>query len=348
MGRMGRMGRIGLMGRTGRSGLRTDCGLRIVDSIPFSPPPILRKVFPPFLVLMTISLLFMACKDKQEQRPQPTQEKISWNPREKNAPALTVWTTLDPAEPMAGVVEKFIHQHNLQNPKANASLYYLPESDFQRRVGNMDKEDLPPDLFLLPSPTILDLARQGLLIPVDDRLKAAEVEREKVYEAAWRALESEGRLWGIPISADMRLLYVNTDLMAAQGITSETLDSAPRENPPWKEFFQGGAAECEDWFSRVSELADNATSITFRWRALTKAGDRNISRDSLRVFAVCLSRKGLHPPETSYFLWRLAQSPDLARSVWRQGRAVPVLRDDPQTSASLEKVHIQGPWLDGF
>jgi len=307
-----------------------------------------RDVCPtlPFLVLLAISLLFMACKEKQEQRPQPTQQKPFPKPREKNVPALTVWTTLDPAEPMAGVVEQFIHQHNLQNPKANASLYYLPESDFQRRVGSLDKEDLPPDLFLLPSPTILDLARQGLLVPMDDRLKAAEVEREKVYEAAWRALESEGRLWGIPISADIRLLYVNDDLAA--GLTSETLTSGTRENPRWDEFLRGGAAECEDWFSRVSELADNATSITFRWRALTKAGDRNISRDSLRLFAVCVSRKGLHPPEMSYFLWRLAQSPDLARSVWRQGRAVPILRNDPETSASLEKVHIQGPWLDGF
>ena len=300
------------------------------------------------LILLAVCLFLSGCKQKQEQRPQPAQQKIFWNPREKNVPALTIWTTLDPAEPIGTVLEQMITQHNRLNPKANASLYYLPESDFQRRVGNMDKEDLPPDLFLLPSPTILDLARQGLLIPVDDRFKAAEIEREKVYEAAWRALESEGRLWGIPISADMRLLYVNTDLMAAQGITSETLDSAPRENPPWKEFFQGGAAECEDWFSRVSELADNATSITFRWRALTKAGDRSISRDSLRVFALCVSHKGLHPPEMSYFLWRLAQSPDLAKSVWRQGRAVPVLRDDPETSATLEKLHIQGPWLDGF
>jgi maltose-binding protein MalE len=300
------------------------------------------------LILLAICLFLSACKDKQEQRPQPAQQKIFWNPREKNVPALTIWTTLDPAEPMGAVVEQMITQHNRLNPKANASLYYLPESDFQRRLGNMDKEDLPPDLFLLPSPTILDLARQGLLIPVDDRLKAAEVEREKVYAAAWRALESEGRLWGIPISADMRLLYVNTDRTAAEKLTSATLDSLPRENPPWKEFFRGGAAECEDRFSRVSELADNATSITFHWRAFTKAGDRNISRDSLRVFAVCVSRKGQRPPETSYFLWRLAQSPDLARSVWRQGRAVPVLRDDPQTSASLEKVHIQGPWLDGF
>jgi len=316
--------------------------------MPSSPHLILKRISPPLFLLLAISLLSIACKEKQEQSPQPAQQKIFWNPREKNVPALTIWTTLDPAEPMGTVLEQMITQHNRLNPKANASLYYLPESDFQRRVANLDKEDLPPDLFLLPSPAILDLARQGLLIPVDDRLKAAEVEREKVYEAAWRALECEGRLWGIPISADMKLLYVNTDLMAAQGITSETLDSAPRENPAWKEFFQGGAAECEDWFSRASELADNATSITFRWRALTKAGDRNISRDSLRVFAVCVSHKGLHPPEMSYFLWRLAQSPDLAKSVWRQGRAVPILRDDPEAGATLEKFHIQGPWLDGF
>ncbi|NQU42203.1 hypothetical protein HQ520_02885 [bacterium] len=304
------------------------------NEIPFMP---LR-----FSLCLFLSCAFLASSCKEEK---PVTENITpeiVQPESKEGPAITIWTIMDLADPLARVMDELIIQHNLRNPEVNAWLVYLRLEDFNERVQNLVDEEMPPDLYLLPSTALLRFSEQGFLLEVDGLLDEAGVTRSEIYESAWRLLEENGRLWGIPVCVEMLVLYVNDDLGKA------TVDLSVASEAQWERFVAGQAASCVAPAYHLVDLMNEKNPPPFAWHIETRAGETDLSKKNMSAWALAMARGGSVPVEKTFPLWRAAQSPAMSALLWSRGQRIPVLKDAEQTREFVESLPLRGPWLEDF
>lgn len=133
---------------------------------------------------------------------------------------LTVWgMAITPDEKGTDVL---VRQFERENPGVRVRLIGMgagamnPQKLMTAIVGGA-----PPDLIRQDRFTISDWASRGAFVPMNqfiERDKAAgdpqTPTREQYYPAAWDETVYEGEVYGIPIGADNRVLYYNTEVFA--------------------------------------------------------------------------------------------------------------------------------------
>ncbi len=244
-------------------------------------------------------------------------------------PALIVWTCVDPFDPVSAALEGFIALHNQRFPQSPATLRYVPMSEFPTKVAGLADEDLPPDLFLALSPQLLELARQGVLQPLEGLPQELEASLAGIYGEALNTMTENGRRWGVPICGSMTLCYTNRD--RAQ---------APSEaNGTWEQFRAGQVVRCRASSDRLGDLV--ATKPTFRWSASL---DETESVRSLETLALAWSNKGLRTRERVFRFLALSQEPAAIELFLRNGSKLP-LRKEESFLAFIRRIGVEGPWL---
>jgi len=93
-------------------------------------------------------------------------------------------------------------------------------------VSSLLLGDSPYDLLLMDVTWTAKYARAGWLLPLDDWLGADAL--EPLMEGARAGNRIDGRLWRLPLVADMGLLYYRTDLMERPPRTPDELEATAR------------------------------------------------------------------------------------------------------------------------
>jgi hypothetical protein len=244
-------------------------------------------------------------------------------------PALIVWTCVDPFEPVFVALEGLVALHNERFPQSPATLRYVPMAEFPTKVAGLADEVLPPDLFLVPSPRLLELARQGVLQPLEGLPLDLEASFAGIYEEALNTLTENGRRWGVPICGSMTLSYTNRDRAQASF----------EENGTWEQFRAGQAAQCRASSDRLGDLV--AAKPAFRWNASLEEKE---SVRSLETLALGWSNKGLRTRERVFRFLALSQEPAAIELFLRNGSKLP-LRKEESFQAFIRRIGIEGAWL---
>jgi hypothetical protein len=278
-----------------------------------------------------------ACKGKQNEDAQ----REDWNAVratkavEQMKPAIVIWTGVDPLDPLARALEQLIDAHNDRNKERWATLKFVDSAKFAERAFAAGQAELPPDLLIVPSPLALEMARRGLLLPVGNLLERAKIEPSEIYPAAWKTLESpDGRLWGLPLCAEMKLRFVNLDRLEQGGFATETLGSVPLEGAKWAEFLAGGLLQCEAGSTRLRELEEKAPH--FHWRAYAMLGGKNVSSGSYVTLGLVIFKGTSKPLDSMFPLCRLSLQPGFSQALWVQGSRLPVRR--PASAPELARL----------
>lgn len=249
----------------------------------------------------------------------------------RSDPALIVWTCVDPFEPVSVALEGLIALHNQRFPQSPATLRFVPMSEFPHKVAALENEDLPPDLYLVPSPRLLELARQGGLQPLEGLPRELEASFEGIYDEALNTVTETGRRWGVPVCGAMTLRYTNRDRAQAATETDGT----------WESFRAGQAAQCRASSDRLGDLV--AAKPSFRWNASLEEKE---SVRSLETLAFGWSNRGLRTRERVFRLMALSQEPAAIELFLRNGSKLPVRKEDT-FQAFIRRIGIEGAWLGG-
>lgn len=80
----------------------------------------------------------------------------------------------------------------------------------------------PPDICSLDTSLMQQLAPQGVLAPVDDFMKEVpSLAEEHFYPACYAMSKMDGKMWGVPTSADVYILLWNKQLFRKAGLDPE-------------------------------------------------------------------------------------------------------------------------------
>lgn len=111
-----------------------------------------------------------------------------------------------------------------------------------------------PDIVLLPHEWIGEFARNGYAMQMDDQIKANQWVYGDILPALWDAAKYQGKIYGIPQDAEIRMFFYNKDMLRKIGKDAAFIDSLPArvESGDFtlndltalsKEVVEGGAAQ---------------------------------------------------------------------------------------------------------
>lgn len=143
-----------------------------------------------------------------------------------------------------GAWQEIIQRFEAAHPDIHVELVEGPTATDNREdqyVASMLSGSSPYDLVYMDVIWVPKFASQGWLLPLDERLPAAE--RERFLPGDIRGSIYDGRLWRLPVRSDAGMLYYRKDLVASPPETFEELEAAARaaQTPPnvWGLIFQG-------------------------------------------------------------------------------------------------------------
>lgn len=79
----------------------------------------------------------------------------------------------------------------------------------------------PPDVAIMHGSNLVDYARRGLLVPLDDLAAGADIDLSDTVPAAETAINYDGKNFAVPLDVNGGLIHVNVDLFKQAGLVSE-------------------------------------------------------------------------------------------------------------------------------
>jgi maltose-binding protein MalE len=190
-------------------------------------------------VLSGLLLLLVACS----QPTQPDAASVSPAPtiEERNV-TLIFWHAWP--SPEQYILATLVDRYNQDHPNTQIVLQAMPLATITNEVRVAGMVGSGPDIVLLQSHTVGDLAREGVLLPLSEQLFSVEERATLLTTAldAARVPDAEGtlHLYGLPLTFDTLALYyhrghmqtppADTDTMLAQ---AHELADASSEPPIW-------------------------------------------------------------------------------------------------------------------
>jgi maltose-binding protein MalE len=163
---------------------------------------------------LLLCLVGSACKgdkDKKNDRQNPTAQPIAQaTPILPFTVRLTLWHSF--TEPLAAGLQALADRLNAANSSITLSLeYHAAEilwADYEQalRTGG------GPDLLVIEQEWLAEMADKELILPVD-RTLIPEFE-ESLPFPLYSSLFYRQQLWGVPVEADVLVMYVNTSKIA--------------------------------------------------------------------------------------------------------------------------------------
>jgi multiple sugar transport system substrate-binding protein len=129
------------------------------------------------------------------------------------------------AEP-EGSFDAAIAGFEAQNPDIKVEFETVPfESMVPTIESRLGAKDASLDVFLVDTPRLPALARDGYLMDLSNRLEAVQA---VASEAAQSVLMYDNKLYALPLWTSTQLMYYNKDLFDAAGIAYPSSDEAAR------------------------------------------------------------------------------------------------------------------------
>lgn len=174
-------------------------------------------------LFVVVALLIGACA-QPTPAPQPTQVPATQPPAPTQAPTkapqaapkeMHVWVTWgdNPAQ-LQSLFNKYGEAHNVK-VIVNAPV------DEDKVIAALSGSQ-PPDVLVLSGPdNVPAWVNEGLILPLDDIIKANNIDLNDIYEAMLSQGKYRGKIYALPWGSDTYALYWNKDLFEEAGLDPE-------------------------------------------------------------------------------------------------------------------------------
>jgi multiple sugar transport system substrate-binding protein len=152
-------------------------------------------------------------------------------PQASSAKGTLMFTTWGTDSELAGFRTQ-ISRFEKANPGTKIELNAVPYAQMFTNIDAQLQAGNPPDMFRVPYYTFGSYAGRGQLLNLADHLEAGFADR--FTPAAWAAVQSKGKPFGVPHHTDTSAIMYNKEMLAAAGIKNvpKTLETAWT----WKQF----------------------------------------------------------------------------------------------------------------
>jgi len=121
------------------------------------------------------------------------------------------------AEGECGIITAMVNRFNAENPDIQIDVNVVAWPGYPQLTAQVAARD-PPDLVTMHEGVISDYASKGLVEPVDNYLRAAEISPADFTEAARQGVTMYGHVYALPWDTHGGLFHVNTALFAKAGL----------------------------------------------------------------------------------------------------------------------------------
>ena len=136
-------------------------------------------------------------------------------------------TDVAKAEGECGIITALFNRFNATNPHARVEVNVVAWPGYAQLAAQVAAGD-PPDLVTMHQGVISDYAGRGLLEPMEDILREADIHPGDFTEAARRGVTKNGRIYGLPWDTIGGLFHINTRLFAQAGLMKDGKPVLPR------------------------------------------------------------------------------------------------------------------------
>ena len=131
-----------------------------------------------------------------------------------------------------GIITSLINKFNADNPNIKVSVTTVEWPGYDQLTAQFASGDAP-DIVTIHASVLSDYQSKGLLLPLDDVLKAAGVTPDAMTDAAREGATKDGKVYGLPLDNWNMLYHFNMDLFKQAGLVNAdgtpVLPSSPDE-----------------------------------------------------------------------------------------------------------------------
>ncbi|MBP1756370.1 MAG: bacterial extracellular solute-binding protein, family 1 [Firmicutes bacterium] len=182
-----------------------------------------KKMIAMALVMLIVVSAFAGCsKDtgKTEDGTKTGSENAGSTEDQSGAPTeVTMWGSWGGDQ--VGQLESQLKTYNESQTKYHIT--YAVQDSMEEKLLTAIVSNEAPDVVLWDRFNTGVYAPKGALAPLDELVKADSIDLTKFYEPAVDELTYDGKLYGIPLTVDSRVLFYNKAMFAEAGIDPATI-----------------------------------------------------------------------------------------------------------------------------
>ena len=140
--------------------------------------------------------------------------------RKKAQAAPRLWCVQPSTVTAEEDVRKMVREYD-----AEAFISFIPADEIGTRLSQAFEKDDAPDVFMLYSDAIANLAEDKKLLDISQRLPLSNVQQDELRDNARRACLYQGKTWGVPLFSDAYMLACNRALVSVPPETGAQLSA---------------------------------------------------------------------------------------------------------------------------
>lgn len=121
-------------------------------------------------------------------------------------------TDIAKAEGECGIMTTLINKFNAEHPDIDVKVTTVEWPGYDQLTAQMASRT-PPDLVTMHDSVISDYQSRNLLMPIDDLLKQAGVDKGEFTSTAQNGVTRDGKVYGLPLDNWTMLYHINMNLM---------------------------------------------------------------------------------------------------------------------------------------
>ena len=153
-----------------------------------------------------------------------TRARAQSGPSGEIAFATFEWTLPHTGSVLRAISKSFTDKH----PNARVREIPIPATGFHDQILTQLTAGTPPDIFRIDDPQLGLYVERGFLAPLDEALRAANIDTSK-FAPAGRDAQKDGKTYAIVYQTNARQLIYNKALLAEAGVTAVPRNAAELE-----------------------------------------------------------------------------------------------------------------------
>jgi multiple sugar transport system substrate-binding protein len=118
-----------------------------------------------------------------------------------------------------GIITSIINKFNADNPDVHVAVNVVEWPGYDQLTAQFAAGD-PPDLVTMHESVISDYQSKGLILPMDDVLKQAEVDPASFTDAGHAGVSKDDHVYGMPIDTWTMLWHINMNYFKQAGLVN--------------------------------------------------------------------------------------------------------------------------------
>ncbi len=174
----------------------------------------------------------------------------------------------------------------------------IPNADYMSKVTTANVAGGLPDTLMISTERFADLAAQGAIVPLTDRLEGWP-ERETFTASAWEAISQDGEIYGVPAFSFVNWAYYRKDWFEEAGISppdtfEEFREAAIKMTDPSKGRYGFGLRGGDGGQSFLVDVLDSYGALNYADGKATL--DTEKARAAMAFYSGLATEHGAVPP----------------------------------------------------